>query len=147
MSIIQRLSDVRNAAGLTQAKLAEELGTTQQAINKYENSDSDISISKVIAIAKFFNVSIDYLMGISDIRDIAEPRCDEDVVKRIGDARMHKRLLQRDIAELLGTTQQQITRYEKGKQEITSKRFIRLAEVCEVSLDYLAGLTYNPNKL
>lgn len=146
MSIIQRLSELRTASGMTQAKLAERLGTTQQTINKYENESRDIAISKVVPIADFFNVSLDYLMGVSEVRDVAEPVCSESVVKRLGDVRMQKRLLQKELAELLGTSQQQIAKYETGKQEITSSRFIKFAEVCGVSLDYLAGRTYDPTR-
>ena len=146
MSIIQRLADIRNAAGMTQSKLASELGTTQQTINKYENGDRDIAISKVMHIADYFKVSLDYLMGVSEFCEVAEPKCSESVSKRLGDCRMQKRLSQKELAELLDTSQQQIGKYETGKQEITSRRFIKYAEVCGVSLDYLAGRTYDPTR-
>ena len=97
-------------------------------------------------IADYFKVSLDYLMGVSEFCEVAEPKCSESVSKRLGDCRMQKRLSQKELAELLDTSQQQIGKYETGKQEITSRRFIKYAEVCGVSLDYLAGRTYDPTR-
>ena len=146
MGIIQRLSDIRNEAGMSQAKLAEELGVTQQAVNTYENSDKDIMTSTILRIADYFNVSVDYLMGISESKDILEPRSNDECYKRIGDIRRLKRLSQKQMAELLGVSQQQVGRFESGKYDLSGKRFLQIAEVCDVSLDYLAGRTIDSTR-
>ena len=146
MGTIQRLSDIRNEAGMSQAKLSEELGVTQQAINTYENSDKDIMTSTILRIADYFNVSVDYLMGISESKDILEPRSNDECYKRIGDIRRLKRLSQKQMAELLGVSQQQVGRFESGKYDLSGKRFLQIAEVCDVSLDYLAGRTIDSTR-
>ena len=146
MGIIQRLSDLRNEAGMTQSKLAEELGVTQQAVNTYENSDKDIMTSTILRIADYFDVSVDYLMGVSESKDILEPRSNDECYKRIGDIRRLKRLSQKQMAELLGVSQQQVGRFESGKYDLSGKRFLQIAEVCDVSLDYLAGRTIDSSR-
>ena len=57
--------------------------------------------------------------------------------------RKEKGLTQEQIAEYLGTTRQQIIKYETGKQEMTVGRFIKLADLYKVSLDHLAGRKFD----
>lgn len=55
--------------------------------------------------------------------------------------RQERGFSQKQIADILNTTQQQIYKYEKGIQEMTVSRFIELADFYEISLDELAGRT------
>lgn len=63
-----RLKELRLEMGLSQKKLAEIFDNkmTQQAIDLWERGKRDIKLSYAIMLAKFFNVSLDYLAGISD---------------------------------------------------------------------------------
>ena len=56
------------------------------------------------------------------------------------------RASQLEIAELLYTTQQQISKYENDIQEIPCRHIITLAQYYTVSTDYLLGLTDNKEK-
>ncbi len=51
---------------MTQAQIAEILGTAREQYNKYELGKQEIPFHHVITLAKFYNVSIDYIAGISD---------------------------------------------------------------------------------
>lgn len=55
-------------------------------------------------------------------------------------------LKQQDIAELLGTTQQTYSLWERGEREIPFHHAITLAKFYNVSLDYIAGLTNNKHR-
>lgn len=59
---------------------------------------------------------------------------------RLRDLREDRDLSQKAIAELIGTTQQYYSEYERGVREIPLHIFIQLAQYYGVSLDYLAGL-------
>lgn len=65
------------------------------------------------------------------------------IYPRIRDLREDKDLNQTEVATILGTTQTQYSRWERGAQEIPLHHFITLAKYYKVSLDYLAGLTNN----
>lgn len=61
----ERFKALRDASGKTQAKIAEDLGMTPQALSYYANG-REPSYDTLIAIAKYFGVTTDYLLGVSD---------------------------------------------------------------------------------
>lgn len=65
--MVKRLKSMRESLGLSQAGLAEIIGITQQAINKYENSSTEPDIENLTKLAEFFDTSIDYLVGATDV--------------------------------------------------------------------------------
>lgn len=63
-----RIKQLRENRGLIQAILASELGITQQMLSKYERDITLIKIDILKKIAKYFNVTTDYLLGVSDVK-------------------------------------------------------------------------------
>ena len=61
--------------------------------------------------------------------------------KRIKDLREDNDLFQKDVANLLGISQQYYSDYESGKRTITVMHLITLAKYYNVSIDYLVGLS------
>lgn len=61
--------------------------------------------------------------------------------QRLKDLREDADLKQSHIAELLKTTQQQYSKYERGIQEIPARHLITLANLYKTSVDYLLGVT------
>ena len=62
-----RLKELRNKkSGLTQAKLAEVMNVSQQAVGLWERGKNMPSHELVAKLASFFNVSVDYLLGRTD---------------------------------------------------------------------------------
>ncbi len=57
---------MRNERELTQSELAEKLGTTQRKISYWESGVSEPSLSDLMAISLFFDVSLDFLFGKTD---------------------------------------------------------------------------------
>jgi len=62
----KRIRDLREDLDLTQRVVAEALGCSQQVYSNYELGQRDIPTKMLIKIAKFYKVSIDYILGISD---------------------------------------------------------------------------------
>ena len=58
-----RLRDLREDHDLNQAEIAKIIGTTQQHYSKIENGKADISGQQLLALAAFYGVSIDYMLG------------------------------------------------------------------------------------
>lgn len=66
MKYQRRLKDIREDSDLTQEEIAKILQTTQQYYGKYENGKIELPFSRAIELAKFYNISLDYLAGITD---------------------------------------------------------------------------------
>ena len=62
----ERLLDLRKDAGLTQDELAAVLNINKHSISSYERDKSEPPDSIKIEIAKYFHVSVDYLVGLSN---------------------------------------------------------------------------------
>lgn len=63
-----RIKELRKKRGLMQQRLASELGITQQMLSKYERDVTLIKVDVLKKIAKYFNVTTDYLLGVSDVK-------------------------------------------------------------------------------
>lgn len=61
-----RISEARMAKGWSQQRLAEELGTTQQTIQRYESGSRDIKSGTIIKLSKALGVTVAYLLGMTD---------------------------------------------------------------------------------
>ena len=61
-----RLKELRTARKLSQKQLADIIGTTARAISFYETGLREPNIKTLIALADFFEVSLDFLTGRSD---------------------------------------------------------------------------------
>ena len=62
----QRLRDLREDRDLNQTEVAKMLGMSQTGYSKYETGENDIPTAILIKLAKFYNTSIDYLLGETD---------------------------------------------------------------------------------
>ena len=58
-----RLKELRKKRGISQVRLALDLNTTQNSISRYETGERQADYDMLIAIADYFGVSIDYLLG------------------------------------------------------------------------------------
>lgn len=68
MIIESRIKQLRENRGLIQEILAAELGITQQMLSKYERDILCIKVDVLMKIAEYFNVTTDYLLGISEVK-------------------------------------------------------------------------------
>ncbi|MBE7051907.1 MAG: helix-turn-helix transcriptional regulator [Ruminococcaceae bacterium] len=58
-----KLKELRQKRGLSQLKLATELNMSQNTISRYETEERQAGYKELIALADYFDVSIDYLLG------------------------------------------------------------------------------------
>jgi len=63
-----RLKDLREDADLTQKQLADILHVRQNTYSQYENGQRQIPIDSLVTVARFYGVSVDYLLGLTDVR-------------------------------------------------------------------------------
>ena len=79
-----RIKTLREKRGLIQEILAAEVGITQQMLSKYERDISVIKVDILKKLAEYFNVTTDYLLGMSDTkRDLScEVKMNDSLDKR-----------------------------------------------------------------
>jgi len=63
LTYMERLRGLREDNDLTQAQVAEVLGTSQTMYARYERGANELPIRHLITLCKFYNVSADYLLG------------------------------------------------------------------------------------
>ena len=68
---MQRLKELRNKRHISQVRLAMELSMSQHSISRYETGEREADYETLIAIADYFGVSIDYLLGRTDNPKVA----------------------------------------------------------------------------
>lgn len=83
-----RLKSIRKASNATQKQVAIAINTSEQNYQRYERGTQQPTLPTLVALADYFNVSIDYLAGRSDV-----PNADESIKKQprtIEDAGLEK---------------------------------------------------------
>ncbi len=66
MAKYTRIKDLREDCDKTQQELADYLGTSTQHYGKYENGHAEIPFERAIMLAKYYNVSLDYIAGLTN---------------------------------------------------------------------------------
>ncbi len=64
-----RIRDLREDKDLNQTQIAKILGMSQTGYSKYETGENDIPTAILIKLSRYYNVSIDYILGESNIKE------------------------------------------------------------------------------
>lgn len=62
----ERLKELRKSVGISQMELAKVTGISQSAIAKWELNKTEPTASAIITLAKFFNETTDYMLGVNE---------------------------------------------------------------------------------
>ena len=65
----RRLRDLREDNDMSQTALAKIIGMSQTLYSKYETGENDIPTSVLIKLANYYNTSIDYILGLTDVKE------------------------------------------------------------------------------
>ena len=65
-SFSERLKELREHDNLSIQELSKKTGIAASSLCRWENNQADIKSSNLITLAKFFSVSVDYLLGLVD---------------------------------------------------------------------------------
>ena len=99
LSIQERLKDLRVERGLTLEQLAEQTHLSKSALGSYEADEyKDISHYALIKLAKFYGVTADYLLGLTETKnhpnaDLADLRLSDDMIELLKSGRLDNSLL------------------------------------------------------
>lgn len=65
-SYVEIIRDLREDSDKTQKEVADYLDTTQQVYSRYEKGENEIPVRHIISLCKYYNVSADYILGLSE---------------------------------------------------------------------------------
>ena len=140
----ERLFFLREEQDLFQNDMANILNVKQVNISNWENGKEIIPLTKLNMYANYFNVSLDYIMKLSDkkIPSINRDALDKILIgKNIKIIRVQNNLSQQDLANVLNTTKSTIWAYETGKTLILTAFAYQICTKYNVSMDWLCGRT------
>lgn len=138
-----RLTDIREENDLTQDKMGEITNVTRTVISKWENGKEIIPLEHLNTYSNYFEVSLDYLLGLSNRRNynnIINKDLDLKLIgSRIKKFREDNNLTLRQLAEILNTSSSTISAYETGKTLILTSFAYQICKKYKISLDWLCG--------
>lgn len=138
----ERLIDLREEKDLLQKEVAKEIGVVESVYSEWENGKLSIPTKRLVELANFFEVNIDYMVGISNIRTKIKSNNTIDtelVSNRLKEIRKSLKLTMRELAEKFNTTSSAISNYENNKFLILSPFLIELAKYSNYSIDWILG--------
>lgn len=65
----RRIRDLREDSDLNQTQVAKILGMSQTGYSKYETGENDLPTAVLIKLARFYNTSVDYILGETDKKE------------------------------------------------------------------------------
>ncbi|MBR5156872.1 MAG: helix-turn-helix transcriptional regulator [Clostridia bacterium] len=75
---MNRIKQLREEIGMTQVRLSIELEVAQETISAYEHGKHYPSLASLIKMTEIFNAGIDYIMGLSDVRNPIKNLSDDE---------------------------------------------------------------------
>lgn len=142
-----RLKELREKKELSQGDVGKALGISRTAYLQYENGGT-AHPRKLDELAKMFNVSTDYLLGLDENYSGVE-EANVPHISRFGERLLELRkehdLTQGDIGKSLGLSLSAIGKYEQGLRTPNPDVICAVAKRFGVSTDYLLGMTDERN--
>ena len=66
MKMYERIRELREDNDLNQTQLANKLNVSQSTYSRYESGQLDVPTEVLISLSKFYKVSVDYILGLTD---------------------------------------------------------------------------------
>ena len=143
------LKGIRENRNLTQEDIANILEIDRRTYNHYETKEKIIPIKHLVALSKYFDVSIDYLFEFTrqkqyeNVRDVDN----SEAGMRLREFRKENKLTQQKLASILNTTFSSIAFNEKGRNLIATPFLYTICKKYNISADYLLGKIDHPKYL
>ena len=142
-----RIKDLRINNNISQKEISEYLHINQSTYSKFELNKAVIPIELLNKLANYYNVSLDYLLKITDKPDIKIVNKDIDkglVGQNLKKIRKDNKLYQETMAKEIGTSHSLISEYESGKKLVSLTYGYAICMKYNVSLDWFYGKIKHP---
>lgn len=142
----ERLEDLRDEHDLKKKDVAKAIGVVESVYSEWENGKLSIPTKRLNQLANYFEVNIDYMLGISNKRNRIKSSDEIDmklVSARLKEIRKSLKLTMRDLSDKFNTSSSAISNYENGKFLILSSFLIELCKYSNYSIDWVLGRSDN----
>ena len=145
--IVLRLKELREKRGIQQKYLSNVLQIAPNTLSQYENNKREPDYKTLKKIADYFEVSVDYILGNTDIEESQSYASNENIIfgQRLKQLRKSHNLTQLEFAKIFNIANGTIGNWESGNREPDFNTLNRIADFFNVSTDYLLGKTDNRN--
>lgn len=141
MKYVETIKNLRNDSDIKQYEIAKEIGVSAKTYSMYENEYRHIPIKNLDKILIKFNISLDYILELSKDKNYKNlKRMNfEKYAKNIKETRIELGLSQKEMAKLIGCSQQSLSEYE-NKNCIMPLEILKLFCIkSNLSADYITG--------
>lgn len=138
----ERFEDLRDEKDLKKKDVAKIIGVVESVYSEWENGKLSIPTKRLVQLANYFEVNIDYMVGISNKRKHIKSSNDVNldlVSLRLKEIRKSLKLTMRDLSSKFNTSSSAISNYENGKFLILSSFLIELCKYSNYSIDWVLG--------
>ncbi len=138
----KRLIELREKNELKQYDIANILNIYKGLYNQYETEYAIIPIKHLNTLCNYFNVSFDYLFGLTNKLNYKENINEIDSLKsgnRIKEFRKENKITQERLASELNMARSALANYERGRTVIATPFLYTICKKYQISADYLLG--------
>lgn len=138
----KRLKDIREDNDISQKQMAKILNVRRSTYSLWELGINIIPLNYLCDYADYFNLSIDYVLGLTNdknIKIIYEGINLKKLGNNMKNIRLKNKLSQENIATILGVTQACVARYEKGYIYISTSNLYKFSREFKISLSKICG--------
>lgn len=133
---------------ITASSVAKYLGISKKTLSNYVNGDAYIPLNHLNKICNFFHVSLDYLLGLSNLENYPDnielEKLDaKEIGNRLREIRKSNKITQDVVAKQIGVNKSSISRYENGESLILTLCLYTFCQNYSISSDYIIGKNQN----
>lgn len=150
MDYSERLKELRIKNNIKQKDIADFLNISRSTYKDYELKIAIIPTKHLINICDYFNVSIDYILGLNIKENYPNTNQNinlKEIGLRIKIFRKEQKLTQSDLSRLINSVQSVIVRIEAGTNLIATPFLYTICKKYNISADYLLGRIDTPKYL
>lgn len=144
------IKELREELNIKQKEIANILNISRGLYSQYEIADKIIPVYHLNTLSNYFNVPIDYLLGLTSQKKKVTSKSQIDInsfAQRFKIIRKELGLTQEKLANFLNTSHSVISAYENGKTLILTSFLYNFCLKYNISADYLLGKTNEPKFL
>lgn len=137
-----KLKDIREDKDISQEEIAKVLNIPRSTYSMWEIGISIIPVFYLCKLSDYFNLSVDYILGLTNNRNNKNLIKGFDVKilgNNLKEIRLKHQLSQENIADILGVKQPCIYKYEKGLICISTSNLYKFSKEFKISINEICG--------